>query len=133
MSRVRGSRGGGQGRFEAGDLADPVACEGNDQYADAVQAAGHPVARDFLGLPETLAAFRVSGHSLSASNEESVYNTQKAIMNQVAATPQFRVRLHDLLLGRLRAPAGRLRQPVGFQNAAPAADQRRLMIASGWA
>jgi glycosyl transferase family 2 len=44
---------------------------------------------DFLGQPETLAAFRVGRHSLSADNEAAIYATQKAIMAQAAATPTF--------------------------------------------
>ncbi len=37
---------------------------------------------EFLGLPETLAAFRVARQSLSVDNEAGVYEHQKAIMAQ---------------------------------------------------
>ncbi len=69
---------------------------------------------DFFGLPETLAAFRVGAHSLSADNEASIYDDQKAIMSQVAATPRLHVRAIDRAVGRLGAPTGRLRRRLIF-------------------
>jgi hypothetical protein len=69
---------------------------------------------DFLGLPQTLAAFRVGSHSLSAENEASIYDDQRAIMDQVAATPQLGIRTVDRAAGRLGAPMGRLRRRTLF-------------------
>ena len=56
----------------------------------------------FLGLAETLAAFRVSGHSLSAANEASIYDDQRAIMDELVTTPRLRVRPVDRASGTAR-------------------------------
>ena len=69
---------------------------------------------EFLGLPETLAAFRVVRQSLSADNEAGVYEHQKAIMAELAASPHLQVRRLDSTLGRMTAPTGRLRRRVLF-------------------
>jgi glycosyltransferase involved in cell wall biosynthesis len=69
---------------------------------------------DFLGLAQSLAAFRVGAHSLSAENESSIYDDQRAIMDQVAATPQLGIRTIDRAAGRLGAPMGRLRRRTLF-------------------
>ena len=68
----------------------------------------------FLGLAEPLAAFRVGGRSLSAANDASIYDDQRAIVDQLAATPQLRVRPVDRAVGRLGAPSGRLRRRMLF-------------------
>ena len=47
---------------------------------------------EFLGLPETLAAFRVAQQSLSVDNEAGVYEHQKAIMAELAASRHLQVR-----------------------------------------
>jgi glycosyltransferase involved in cell wall biosynthesis len=72
-------------------------------------ARGH-----FLGLAEPLAAFRVGGHSLSAANDANIYDDQRAIVEQMAATPRLRVRRVDRAIGRLGAPSGRLRRRLLF-------------------
>jgi glycosyltransferase involved in cell wall biosynthesis len=68
----------------------------------------------FLGLAETLAAFRVGGQSLSADNDASIYGDQRAIVDQVSATPRLRVRPVDRAIGRLGAHSGRLRRRLLF-------------------
>jgi glycosyltransferase involved in cell wall biosynthesis len=68
----------------------------------------------FLGLPDTLAAFRVNGQSLSADNDTGVYDHQKAIMAELGGSPYLQLRYRDRILGRLAAPAGRLRRRVLF-------------------
>lgn len=68
----------------------------------------------FLGLPQTLAAFRVNGQSLSADNEAGVYAHQKAIMDELVATPHLQVRSWDHAVGRVTAPAGRWRRRTLF-------------------
>jgi glycosyltransferase involved in cell wall biosynthesis len=73
---------------------------------------------DLLGLPETLAAFRVAGQSLSAENDARVYDDQHAIMEQVCATPNLRVRPIDRAAGRIGAPLGRLRRRLLFAMSA---------------
>ena len=61
---------------------------------------------EFLGLPETLAAFRIGQDSLSADNEATIYAEQKAYIEELGATPHLQVRASDLLMGRMRAPPG---------------------------
>ena len=68
----------------------------------------------FLGLPQALAAFRVNGQSLSADNEAGVYAHQKAIMDELVAAPHLQVRPWDHAVGRVTAPAGRLRRRALF-------------------
>jgi glycosyltransferase involved in cell wall biosynthesis len=68
----------------------------------------------FRGLAEPLAAFRVGGHSLSAANDANIYDDQRAIVEQMAATPRLRVRRVDRAIGRLGAPSGRLRRRLLF-------------------
>jgi glycosyltransferase involved in cell wall biosynthesis len=67
-----------------------------------------------LGQAETLAAFRVGGHSLSADNDACIYGDQRAIVDEVSATPRLRVRPVDRAIGRLGAPSGRLRRRLLF-------------------
>lgn len=80
---------------------------------------------NFLGLSATLAAFRVGAHSLSAENEAMIYGDQRAIMGQVAATPQLRVRKIDRAAGVLGAPMGRLRRRLLFAVSACRSRRRR--------
>ena len=61
----------------------------------------------FLGQTETLAAFRVGGHSLSAENGAGIYGDQRAIVDEASASPQLRVRPVD------RAVAGSARPRAG--------------------
>ncbi len=81
----------------------------------------------FLGLPETLAAFRVARQSLSVDNEAGVYAHQKAIMNEVSASPHFQVRQRDSTVGWMLAPTGRLRRRIlfGMSKHAARRDERR--------
>ena len=76
---------------------------------------------EFLGLPETLAAFRIGQESLSADNEETIYTEQKAYLEELGATPHLQVRRTDLLLGRMRAPLGRMRRRALFRMSRRAA------------
>jgi glycosyltransferase involved in cell wall biosynthesis len=82
---------------------------------------------EFLGLPETLAAFRVAQQSLSVDNEAGVYEHQKAIMAELAASPHLQVRQLDATVGQLLAPTGRLRRRVlfGMSKRAARRDERR--------
>jgi glycosyltransferase involved in cell wall biosynthesis len=68
----------------------------------------------FVGQSETLAAFRVGAHSLSADNDACIYADQRAIVDEVSATPRLGVRPFDRAIGRLGAPAGRLRRLLLF-------------------
>jgi len=76
---------------------------------------------EFLGLPETLAAFRIGQESLSADNEATIYTEQKAYLEELGAAPHLQVRKTDLLLGRMRAPLGRMRRRALFRMSRRAA------------
>ncbi|HXV91884.1 MAG TPA: glycosyltransferase, partial [Pseudonocardia sp.] len=69
---------------------------------------------DFLGLPEPLAAFRIARGSVSAENEETVYTEQRELLDELGESPYFDVRGLDLAVGRMLAPAGRLRRRALF-------------------
>ena len=69
---------------------------------------------EFLGLPETLAAFRIVQQSLSVENEAGVYEHQKTIMAELATSRHLDVRRLDSTVGLMAAPTGRLRRRVLF-------------------
>jgi glycosyltransferase involved in cell wall biosynthesis len=76
---------------------------------------------EFLGLPETLAAFRVARESVSAGNEAAIYDHQKALIAELGASPHLQVRGSDLAVGRLRAPLARLRRRALYRMSRRAA------------
>jgi glycosyltransferase involved in cell wall biosynthesis len=82
---------------------------------------------EFLGQPEALAAFRIGRTSLSAENEAAIYDHQKALVDELAASPHLQVRRTDRVLGRLRAPIGRLRRRALYRMSSRAArrDEQR--------
>ncbi len=84
---------------------------------------------EFLGLPETLAAFRIGRESLSAANESAITEQQEAFIEELAATPHLQVRRTDLAIGRLRAPAGRLRRQALFRMSGRAARRDERLAA----
>jgi glycosyltransferase involved in cell wall biosynthesis len=65
---------------------------------------------DFLGLPETLAAFRIGRGTVSSDNEEGIYEQQRMLIEEIGDSPYFQVRGVDLAVGRMLAPAGRARR-----------------------
>jgi len=65
---------------------------------------------DFLGLPETLAAFRIASGSISSRNDEELYAQQRMLLEEIGDSPYFQVRGIDLAVGRVLAPAGRARR-----------------------
>jgi hypothetical protein len=86
---------------------------------------------EFLGLPEALAAFRIGQDSLSAENEATIYAEQKAYLEELAATPYLQVRRMDLLLGRMRAPLGRMRRRTLFRMSRRAAHRDERLAHTG--
>ena len=88
---------------------------------------------EFLGLPETLAAFRIGQDSLSAENETTIYAEQKAYIEELGATPHLQVRASDMLMGRMRAPLGRARRRALFRMSRSAArrDERLQHATAG--
>ena len=85
---------------------------------------------EFLGLPETLAAFRVAQQSLSVDNEAGVYEHQKAIMAELAASRHLQVRRLDSTVGLMLAPTGRLRRRVLFRMSRHAARRDERLVSS---
>lgn len=69
---------------------------------------------EFLGLPETLAAFRIGRGSVSADNEQAIYDEQRALIEELGDSDFYRVRSVDLAVGRMLAPAGRARRRALF-------------------
>jgi len=65
---------------------------------------------DFLGLPESLAAFRIAGDSVSAEHGEAIYEQQKMLIDELGESDFYQVRRIDLAVGRILAPAGRARR-----------------------
>jgi glycosyltransferase involved in cell wall biosynthesis len=88
---------------------------------------------EFLGLPETLAAFRIGQDSLSADNETTIYAEQKAYIEELGTTPHLQVRASDMLMGRMRAPLGRARRRALFRMSRSAArrDERLQHATAG--
>ena len=76
---------------------------------------------EFLGLPETLAAFRIGRESLTAENEALIYGQQKEFLAELASSPHLQVRPVDLAVGRLRAPTGKARRRVLYRMSGRAA------------
>ena len=83
---------------------------------------------EFLGLPETLAAFRIVQQSLSVENEAGVYEHQKTIMAELAASRHLDVRRLDSTVGLMLAPTGRLRRRVLFGMSRLAARRDRRLL-----
>lgn len=69
---------------------------------------------EFLGLPETLAAFRIGRGSVSADNEQAIYHEQRLLIEELGGASLFQVRGLDLAIGRALAPAGRMRRRALF-------------------
>jgi len=70
---------------------------------------------DFLGVPETLAAFRIQRGSVSAENEQAIYDEQRMLTDELADSGAFEIRGLDRTLGRLSAPLGRARRKALFR------------------
>jgi glycosyltransferase involved in cell wall biosynthesis len=86
---------------------------------------------EFLGLPETLAAFRVVQQSLSVDNEAGVYEHQKAIMAELAASRHLQIRRVDSTVGHVLAPTGRFRRRVLFRMSKHAARRDARLPTAG--
>ena len=65
---------------------------------------------EFLGLPESLAAYRIGNSPLSAADEGEIYRDQRALTDELGNSALFQVRGIDLAVGRLLAPVGRFRR-----------------------
>ena len=83
---------------------------------------------EFLGLPETLAAFRIGRESLTADNETAIYAEQREFIEELGASPHLQVRQVDLALGRLRAPTGRWRRKALYRMSSRAARRDEQLL-----
>jgi glycosyltransferase involved in cell wall biosynthesis len=69
---------------------------------------------EFLGLPETLAAFRIRNGSLSGDNARRIDEDQRELAHELGESALFQVRGIDAVIGRLCGPAGRARRRALF-------------------
>ncbi len=69
---------------------------------------------DFLGLPETLAGFRLARGSVSGSAQRRDYLQQRDMTTRLAQMADWRVRPWDRAIGRVGAPLGQLRRRALF-------------------
>ena len=72
---------------------------------------------DFVGLPETMAAFRASATSLSSERSKHQYLEARELTQRIADDPRWSVGSLDKLIGRLGAPLARLRRELLFRTA----------------
>jgi glycosyltransferase involved in cell wall biosynthesis len=86
---------------------------------------------EFLGLPETLAAFRIGQESSSAVHEAANWADQRAYLEELAATPDLQVRTTDLLIGRMHAPLSRMRRKALFRMSRRAAHRDERLARAG--
>ena len=70
---------------------------------------------DFLGLPETLAAFRIQRGSVSAENEQAITDEQNQLIAELGSSEVFDIRGLDLQVSRIAAPLGRAKRKALFR------------------
>lgn len=73
---------------------------------------------DFVGIPETMAAFRASATSLSSERTKRQYQEARELTRRIAADPAWQVSALDRLIGQVGAPLARLRREILFGAAA---------------
>ncbi len=71
----------------------------------------------FVGLPETMAAFRASTTSLSSQRSRKQYLEGRELTRRIAADPEWRVGAIDKAIGQVGAPLARLRRELLFRVA----------------
>ncbi|ANY09095.1 glycosyltransferase family 2 protein [Pseudonocardia sp. HH130630-07] len=84
---------------------------------------------DFLGVPETLAAFRIARGSVSSEFEQQISEEQQMLFTEVGQSGAFDVRPVDLRIGRLALPLGRARRKALFRVSRIAARKDAKLIA----
>ena len=72
---------------------------------------------DFVGLPETMAAFRASTTSLSSERSRKQYDEARELTRRIAADPAWQVSTLDGIIGRVGAPFAMLRREIVFRAA----------------
>ncbi|MCO7196255.1 glycosyltransferase [Pseudonocardia sp. McavD-2-B] len=84
---------------------------------------------DFLGVPETLAAFRVARGSVSSEFEQQISEEQQLLFDELGDSGVFDVRPIDVRIGRLALPLGRARRKALFKVSRIAARKDDKLIA----
>lgn len=84
---------------------------------------------DFLGVPETLAAFRISRGSVSSEFEQQISEEQQLLFDELGDSGVFDVRPIDVRIGRLALPLGRARRKALFKVSRIAARKDDKLIA----
>jgi glycosyltransferase involved in cell wall biosynthesis len=69
---------------------------------------------EFLGLPETVAAFRITGGSTSGENGGRIDDEQRTLARELGESSLFQVRGIDAAVGRVFGPVGRARRRALF-------------------
>jgi glycosyltransferase involved in cell wall biosynthesis len=69
---------------------------------------------EFLGLPETLAAFRIRNGSTSGENGRHIDAEQRTLAKELGESSLFQVRGIDAVIGRVFGPVGRARRRALF-------------------
>lgn len=84
---------------------------------------------DFLGVPETLAAFRIGRGSVSAEHEQQISDEQQVLIEELGGSGVFDIRPLDIRIGRIAMPLGRARRRALFQVSRIAARKDDKLIA----
>ncbi|MEK6462994.1 glycosyltransferase family 2 protein [Pseudonocardia alni] len=84
---------------------------------------------DFLGVPETLAAFRIARGSVSSEFEQQISEEQQLLFDELGDSGVFDVRPIDVRIGRLALPLGRARRKALFRVSRIAARKDDKLIA----
>ncbi|MFP5071386.1 glycosyltransferase family 2 protein [Pseudonocardia nantongensis] len=70
---------------------------------------------DFLGIPETLAAFRIARGTVSSQYEQQLSDEQQLLFDELGGSGVFDVRSLDVRIGRMTLPLGRARRKALFK------------------
>lgn len=65
---------------------------------------------EFLGQPEALAAFRIGRGTMTADNDQELYESQRRVTDDLSHSQFYQVRGLDLAVGKMLAPAGKIRR-----------------------
>ncbi|OLM00787.1 glycosyl transferase, family 2 [Pseudonocardia sp. Ae406_Ps2] len=84
---------------------------------------------DFLGVPETLAAFRIARGSVSSEFEQQISEEQQLLFDELGGSGVFDVRPIDVRIGQLALPLGRARRKALFKVSRIAARKDDKLIA----
>jgi glycosyltransferase involved in cell wall biosynthesis len=84
---------------------------------------------DFLGVPETLAAFRIARGSVSSEFEQQISEEQQLLFDELGASGAFDVRPLDVRIGKIALPLGRARRKALFRVSRIAARKDEKLLA----